>query len=350
MNDMFQNVEPHVRTVLVAALFIAVVFGAYGLYTVLGGGSDNSSSFYRIAIVTRTGVSTYEEAIIGYRAKMRELGYIEGKNISYDIQYYTNASDLAPIMEKVVASRPDIISTYSTPATVEAYKQTKDAPLPIPVLFVSVADPLAAGVIRDIQKPGTNVTGIASLQTELVADRLRLLKEVVPSIRRVAMPRSDESLGDAAANKSVVIARQVAPSLDMTITPYPLLSADGHAAVAARITNANTDAIVFGGDSLVWSGIDIYAKQAIQEKLPLAVTDVSQVKKGALLGISPDYTVLGEQAAEMCNKILRGGEPASIPVQVPRRLVVAVNTETARAIGVTFSEAFLQKVDEVVGQ
>ena len=345
---MFQNVEPHVRTTLIAALIIGVVFIAYQLYALVSGSAEEDGSMHRVAIVSRTDVSTYEEAITGFKAKMRELGYREGENVSYDIQYYTNASDLAPVMSRVVASSPDIISTYSTPATVEAYKQTKDAADPIPVLFVSVADPLAAGVVADIQKPGTNVTGVASLQTELVADRLRLLQEAVPSIKRVAMPRSHESLGDAAANKSVVIAGQVAPSLGMIMSFYPILSAEEHGANAARITRTKADAIVFGGDSLVWSGIDAYAQQAIQEKLPLAATDISQVKKGALLGISPDYTVLGEQAAEMCNKILRGGEPAVIPVEVPRRLVISVNKSTAAAIDVHFSDAFLQQVDEVV--
>lgn len=305
---------------------------------------------YSVAIITRNDVATYEQAIEHYQKKMQQLGYEEGKNIFYNIRRFANSKDLDQIISKVIATNPDLITTYSTPATTEAYKKTKQLAHPIPIVFGSMGDPIATGVVKDIQQPGTNVTGITSLSTELTANRIRLLKEIDPSIKRIAMPHSAYALNDAAARKSVAIAQQTAHELDIDLLLLPVSSSAENNIIANSITNANVDGMIVGGDSLIWSGIDLYIAQAIKEKIPLAAFDITQITNGALIGIGPDYIQLGKQAATLTHKILRGGSPATIAIQVPEKLILAVNIATAKAIGLRLSDQLLKRADVIIGK
>lgn len=305
---------------------------------------------YHIAIVTRKDVAMYEEAIKSYRKKMEDLNYIEGKTVFYDIRHFSDGAELKQIVRDVIASGPDLISTYSTPATVEAYKQTKDLTKAIPVVFGSIGDPLAAGVVKDIARPGTNVTGVVSLASELTSNRIRLLKEINPSIKRIAMPHSADELNDASARKSVQVAQLAAQELGVDLTLLPVSSPEKNAATAAMITKEKIDGIIIGGDSLIWSGINFYIAQAIKEKIPFAAFDLTQITKGALIGIGPDYAHVGQQAAALTHQILRGTSPATIAIQVPDKLILAVNLATARAIGITLNNELLKRVDVVIGK
>ena len=305
---------------------------------------------YRVAIVTRKDVAAYEEAIQSYRKKMGDLGYIDGKNVSYNVRHYNNNGELKEIVRDVVASGYDLISTYSTPATVEAYTQTKDLPQPIPIVFGSVGDPLSAGVVHDIGRPGTNVTGVVSLATELTSNRIRLLKEIMPSIKRIAMPHSADELSDSSARKSVQVAQQAAQELNINLVLFSVSSPAKNADIAAMITKEKVDGMIVGGDSLIWGGIDLYIAQAIKEKIPMAAFDLTQITKGALIGVGPDYTHVGQQAATLTHQILRGTTPATIAIQVPDKLILAVNFTTARAIGITLSDELLKRADVVIGK
>ncbi len=335
--------------------FIGFIIGILAMagvivFVVLRGESSPPAKIYHIAIITRKDVGTYQEAIQSYRKKMTELGYGDGQNVFYDIYQFNNSSELKQIVSNVISSHPDIIHTYSTPATVQAYQETKHMTHPIPVVFGSMGDPLAAGVIHDIQSPGTNVTGVTSLATELTANRIRFLKEIKPGIKRVAMPHSAESLNDASANKSVDIAKDTAYQLGITLVLFPVATQEDNAIVAKTITKEKIDGMIVGGDSLVWGSIDAYIAQAIKEKIPMAAFDVTQITKGALIGIGPDYTRAGKQAAILTHKILSGSLPAIIPVQIPQKLIFAVNLTTAKAIGITLGDDLLKRADIVIGK
>lgn len=305
---------------------------------------------YRIAVVSRKGAAIYDEGIANYKKKMSDLGYVEGGNLTYDMREFTDSAELANIIRDVITQHPDLIHTYSTPATVEAYKQTKDMPSPIPVVFGSVGDPLAAGIVKGIEYPGTNVTGIASLSTELTGNQLRYLKEIKPSVSRVGMPYSAPELNDAAAKKSVEIAQKTASTLGITLILYPVKSKEENASVARTITKKDVDGIIIGGDSLIWGSIKEYIDQAIREKIPMTAFDSTQVKSGAIVGIGPDYSAVGKQAAIISHKILQGSSPGQIAVQVPEKFILSVNLETARAIGLPIPDEFFKGADVVIGK
>lgn len=301
---------------------------------------------YRIGVLVRG--SGYETGVEGYRRKMAQLGYEEGKNVVYDVRFVSAREDLPRAVEEFLESGVDVIHTYSTPATQVAYELTKNTLTPVPIVFGSVGDPVIAGLVRAFERPGTNVTGVVSLSTELTSRRLELLREINPATRRVAMPHTALENGDVAAIKSVTIAKETAQRLGIELVLFPVRTREDNARVAEGIMRRDIDGIIVGGDSLIWGDIDMYIARAIKEKIPFSVFDLSQVKKGALVGFGPDFAISGEQSAVITNQILRGRSPAEIPVEVPRKLILAVNQETARLIGVLFSDEFLRGVNIVV--
>jgi len=308
--------------------------------------SAESAKTYRIGVLVRG--SGYDAAVAGFKKRLGELGYQEGTNVTYDIQFISDKDQLPVVSRKFVQDGVDLIHTYSTPATEAAITAVQASGRPIPIVFGSVGDPLLIPGVRSISHPGGNVTGVASLSTDLTSQRLQLLKEFDPSIKRVAMPHTAPEAGDVAADKSVEIAKDTAENLGIELALFPVKTKDDNALVAVQILGKDFDGMIVGGDSLVWGSIDVYIKQAIQEKIPFSVFSRSQVEAGALFGLGPDYAVSGRQSADIANKILRGGNPGDIPVQIPEKLVLVVNEETAQAMGVKFSEAFLKKVDVII--
>lgn len=329
---------------VVVAAWTAYFFGVIPSFR----GSPEETKVYKIGILTR-GVA-FEPAIKGFRAKMNELGYTEDKNVFYDKRDHETKVQLEAAAREFVEKNYDLIFTLSTPATQAAYKATQDLAKPVPVVFGIVADPLAAGVIKSIQKSGTNATGIATLASELTAKRLEILREINPKIQRVAMPHSAFELGDVSANKSVEIAQEKAALLGIAIKLYPIQSSAENAKVAATIKAKDVEGIVIGGDSLVLAGIEHYAKQATSEKILAVGVDPNNVNKGMLMAFGTDYYTNGEQAASIAHKIFRGTDPAEVSIEASKKLLLTVNLEAARAIGLTFPEEFLKRVDVVVGK
>ncbi len=307
---------------------------------------------YKIAILVRGASSAYKTSVESFLKTMRELGHEEGEggNTHYDIRYVNTKDEINGAIQEFIAENVDVIHVYSTPATQAAYQATKDMARPIPIVFGSMGDPLSAGVVKNIDRPDTNVTGVASLSTELTAKRLELLKEIDPKIERVAVPHSAVELKDAASLRSLEIARETAAKLGMTLVYYPVASSQDNERVAATITKKEVDGIIITADSLIFAGLKSYVAQSLKEKIPFAVFDMSQVEQGGLVGFGPDYAVTGEQSARLVHQILQGGDPSVIRVEVPKKLLLAVNLTTARAIGITLTQEFLKKADMVVGK
>jgi putative ABC transport system substrate-binding protein len=159
---------------------------------------------YRIGVLAR-GHGSYEVAIKGFQNQLRELGYVEGQNVTYDVRYLSTTDELDTAAQDFVNARVDLINTYSTPATQAVYRATQKMQNPIPIVFASIADPIAAGVIKNIEQTGTNATGVISLTSELTAKRVELLLRIAPNIKKIAMPRTAKELNDISVDKSVAV-------------------------------------------------------------------------------------------------------------------------------------------------
>lgn len=308
-----------------------------------------SSQMYNIGILSR-GRGSYEVAIKGFQKQMQELGYVEGQNVTYDIRYLSTKQELDQAVQDFMTAEVDLINTYSTPATQAAYRGTQSMANPIPIVFGSLSDPIGAGVVKSIEEPGTNATGVTSLASDLTTKRIELLTRIVPGIKSIAMPRSAAELNDASVNRSVALAEQAAKRLGIELVQLPVKTQEENPANAARITADRVQGMIVGGDSLIWGNLDDYIKQAIKEKIPFSAFDTDQVKRGALIGFGPDYTVMGQQVATMSDKVLLGKKPEDIPVETPKRLFLTVNLETARAIGITLDPELLKEAEVIIGE
>lgn len=304
---------------------------------------------YHIGILSR-GRGSYEVAIKGFQNRLRELGYVEGKNVTYDVRYLSTTDELDKAAQDFINTHVDLINTYSTPATKAAYGATQKMSNPIPIVFGSLADPIAAGFVKSIEQPGSNATGVTSLSSDLTPKRIELLTRIMPGIKKIAMPRSAEELNDIAANRSVALAEQIAKKLDIQLILFPVRTKEENILISASITAKRVQGIIVGGDSLIWSGLDDYIKQAIKEKIPFAAFDTDQVKRGALIGFGPDYTVMGQQVAVISDKIMQGRKPGDISVETPRKLILTINLDTARAIGITLDPQLLKEADVIIGK
>ncbi len=339
------------KIIIGIAVFLILVGGFFAITRMQDRSttSSNPARVYHIGFLAR-GRGSYEVAIKGFQDRLKELGYVDGQNVIYDVRYLSTKDELDKAAQDFVNAGVDLINTYSTPASQAAYRATQKMPNPIPIVFASLSDPVAAGIVKSIEKPGTNVTGVTSLSAELTGKRIELLNRIVPGIKKIAMPRSALELNDPSANRSVAVAQEEAKKLGIELVFFTVRTKEEIVPTLAGITSERVQGMIIGGDSLIWGSLDDYVKQAIKEKLPLGVFDTDQVKRGGLIGFGPDYALSGGQAGTIAHQILQGKKPEEIPIEVPNKFQLTINLNTARAIGVTLDPQLLKEAEVIIGK
>ena len=295
---------------------------------------------YRIGIVLPG--DHWVSGVDGLKEGMRALGYVEGRDIQYFLDNATG--DKAKVEEATrhfVAAKVDVIYTITNTALKIVAQVTK--PSRTPVVFGSASGPVESGIIPSYATPDTYITGVTSGSIELVAKRLEMLKEILPSVKRVALIGERDADSSRAAFK---VARETAPELDLTVIECAVSNNAEAVQVAKTLTLQEADAL-FLIPSLHTVGVaGEIADAARAARLPFAVYQVEHVQNhGALLSYGSSYFLQGKQAASLVDKILRGVAPANLPIERPRLHQLILNLDTAREIGVTFSPDVLSRAD-----
>lgn len=284
----------------------------------------------------------FVDAFEGFKSRMAELGYVEGRNVHYDF-YNSKGSEvlLNGFAKKLVENRVDLIVTSSTTATVAAAKATEGTN--IPVLFLSAGNPQK--LVKSFASSGSNLAGISSATLELTEKRLELLKELVPSVRHIASLN-----GSTGVNYQAHLAamRQGAKKLGLTLWEIEVQSHEDIVRIAPTITRKSADAIFSPPDSMVTDAIEVLVKQSIKEKLPLIPALGGNVKKGCLATYSADYFALGRQGAMLADKIFKGIKASDLPIELPHKLKLVINLKTGKAIGLKIPREILIRADEVI--
>ena len=281
-------------------------------------------------------------AFNGFKKKMAELGYTEGKDINYD--FYNAKGDrdsVQKLAEKLVHAKPDLVVTSSTTATAPIAKLTAGSNLP--VVFLSAGNPL--GLVKSYASSGNNLTGISAASLDLTAKRLELLKELAPWVKRVVSLNYPQGVN---YRDNLAAVREAAKKIGLVIKEVNASSPDELRRVIRTITRKAADAILLQPDAFFAKNIEVVIQQSLKEKLPVIPTLINNVKRGALATYSPDYFALGEQGAMLVNRILRGAKPADLPIEQPLKLVLAINLKTAKVIGLKISKELLLRADEVI--
>ena len=310
-------------------------------WVLFGPSQADAQKVYRIGAVVASDL--FVPAFEGFKKKMAELGYVEGKNVKYDFHNAMADQDtLTKLAQKFVQDRPDLIVTSSTSVTIPVAKATEGTHLP--VIFVSASDPLR--FVKSYASSGNNLTGISNSSLDLIEKRMELLQEIVPGIKRVIVLEISSGTNYEASHRLIW---EAGKKLGVDLTGAQAASLEEiKSKISALITRKLGDAVFTPPDIQVTAAIDEIARQAIKEKLPLIGTNIDTIKKGALATYTADYFELGQQGAIMANKIIKGAKPADLPIELPNKLKLVLNLKTAKAIGLNIPKEILLRADEVI--
>jgi len=279
------------------------------------------------------------------RQALRDLGYIEGQNIRTEFRFSEGKSARAPEhAAELVRLNVDIIVAAGGPTWVQAAKK---ATTTIPIVMVGAgADPVEAGLVRSLARPGGNITGLTNLTTGLTGKRLELLKEAVPKISRVA------ALHDAAnpvtVSESKEALRVAAPALGLTVESWEVRVADDFAAVFAAINKKRANAILIaGGGPLIPANRKRIVDFTLKSRLP-SIGNRDFVEAGGLVYYGADLAHSYRRVAIYVDKILKGANAGDLPIEQPTKFELIINLKTAKQIGLTISPNVLARADRVI--
>jgi putative tryptophan/tyrosine transport system substrate-binding protein len=286
--------------------------------------------------------STRSEAI---RRALRELGYVEGQNITIEYRYAEGKQDRYPeLAAELVRLKVDIIVVAGGSRPVRAAKNaTKTIPI---VMMGGGLDPVEAGLVESLARPGGNVTGFTLLSTELGGKRLELLKETVPKVARVAV------LYDPAIPSNVHGAKEVLPvaarELGLTVRFWEVRNADGLEKVFAALNKQRQDGLYVDQAPRVRLDQRRIVEFALKSRLPSVYENREYVDEGGLMSYGADLGDSYRRVAIYVDKILKGANPAELPIEQPMKFELVINLKTAKQIGVTIPQSVLFRADKVI--
>ena len=279
------------------------------------------------------------------RVALRELGHIEGQNIAMEYRYGEGKRDRdLELAAELVRLKVDIIVVAGGASWVRA---AKNATKTIPIVMVgSGDDPVEAGLIESLARPGGNVTGLTNLSPELAGKRLELLKEAVPKAARVAVLYDPSSRGSIFEMKEVVPV--AARALKVTLRSWEVRDADGFEQVFAAVNKDRPDGLHLTSSLLIRANQKRIAAFALKSRLPSMYPVGEAVEAGGLMSYEADVTDSYRRVAYYVDKILKGAKPADLPVEQPKKFDFIINLKTAKQIGLTIPPNMLARADRVV--
>ena len=279
------------------------------------------------------------------RLALRELGYIEGQNIVTEYRYGEGKLDRAPqLAAELVRLKVDLIVVVGGFGPIDAAKKATKT---IPIVMADLsADPVEVGLVKSLARPGGNLTGLTTLSRELGGKRLELLKEAVPKIARVA------GLYDPAIPNSVSELKEVLPvaarALGLTVRNWEVRAADGFEEVFAALKEQRSDGLYVTSGGLMNANHKRIAGFALNSQLPSMYSRREGVDAGGLMYYGADVAESYRRAAVYVDKILKGANPADLPVERPTKFELTFNLRTAKQIGVTIPQSLLYRADRVI--
>ena len=298
-----------------------------------------SAKMPRIGFLGSESASNQATRLEALRAGLRELGYVEGKNLIIEIRWADGKYDrLAALAAELVNLKVSVIVASGTKATVAATRATTA----IPIVMGSTGNPVALGVVTNLAKPDKNVTGWTFFGGELAAKRLELLKESNPAITQVAFLVNP---ADPPAYFSAM--ETTATALKLGLQQFPAHGPEEFDSTLAAMVQRHVDAVVVQGDTMFAVNAKAVADLAIKHRLPSAGI-VEFAKAGGMIGNGPDQLEGHRRAATYVDKILRGAKPGELPIEQATKFQLVINLKTAKALGLTIPQSLLLRADEVI--
>ena len=317
--------------------FITLLGGAATAWP-FGVGAQQTKKIPRIGVLWPNPPATFEFM----RQGLKDLGYVEGRNIDFEFRWAEGSLDRLPEMAAdLVRLQVDVIVTLAPPATLAA----KDATQTIPIVFVAMGDPLASGVVASLARPGANLTGTTRMISEMSAKHVELLKETDPSLAKLAVLWNPANSSHQPALQAVNAA---ARSLSLQVLPLEVRTPAELDNTFDAIIRERANGVLFIADPIFFIQLKRMVNFVASNRLPSICNFVEFPKLGGLMGYAPSIPNEFRHAASHIDKILKGAAPADLPVEQPTEFQLVINLKTAKAFGIAIPPTLLARADEVI--
>ena len=318
--------------------FISVTLGL--LAAPLTAAAQPAGKIYRIGMLERTPPATNAANFEAFRRGLRELGYVEGRNLVIEYRSADGRDErFAGLATELVRLNVDLILTRGTPAALAA----KNATGTIPVVITGLADPVGQGVVASFARPGGNITGVSSIVTELYAKRVELLKELLPRVSRIAALLNMGNTSIPPAWKEIETATR---SLGIQAQLLDVRKAEDVAPAFDGAIRQRADALVVGQDTITQTSQRLIVDLAARHRLPAIYA--SGEFTGGLVVYGANYPDQYHRAASYADRIFKGALPGDLPVERPTKFELIINLKTAKALGLTIPQSLLRRADQVI--
>ena len=302
-------------------------------------GAHAQEKVYRIGVIVEN--PSVEPWLREFREGLRERGYTES-NIVIERRDLDGALERASAeVAALVRSRVDVLLVGGSIAARAAKAQTAT----IPVVFTTVSDPVQAGLVTSLARPGGNITGLSNVNVELSGKQLELLKLAAPQASRVAVLHNP---GSALTRGNLAALQDAARALKLELQLFELRRREDLPSVAAALPARRPGALLAVSDPVVGSDLRVLAQFALKHRLPAVYARKEFAEAGGLLAYGPNFAHNYRRAAVYVDRILKGTSPADLPVELPAKFEFVINLKTARALGLTISPSLLQRADQVL--
>jgi len=277
-----------------------------------------------------------------FHERFFDHGWVPDKTITIEYRFADNDRDkLTVLAQELVRLKLDAIFVPTRPAL----PTVKDATSTIPIVFVSLGDPVAEGWVPSLARPGGNLTGVAGLSPELAGKRLELLRELIPALSKVAVLRNPANAGEVVA---VETTQAIARNLGMTVLVEHAPKPSDFGRAIAAIVDGGAKAVIVLPDPMFLANRSELIKLINQARLPAIYMETGFVASGGLMSYGPNFTQLFRRAATYVDKILKGAKPADMPIEQPTKFKLIINQATANALELTLPQSVLLRVDELI--
>jgi putative ABC transport system substrate-binding protein len=281
--------------------------------------------------------------IDAFRQGLRDLGYIEGQNITIEYRWAEGRFDQLPYLAtELVRLNIDVVVASLTQASLAAKKATNT----IPIVMIGVADPVGSGLVASLARPGANITGTSSMTADIVGKQLELLKETLPKISRVAAIWNPANPVFQAIQRKQ--AEDVARALDVRLQLVEARSRDEIDRAFETVTKERTRALLVLNDPVFFAHRKQLADLSVKHRLPAVSGTLEYTQAGGLMAYGPSFPDMYRRAAAYVDRILKGARPADLPVEQPRKFELIINLKTAKQIGLTIPPNVLARADTVI--
>ena len=286
--------------------------------------------------------SSSEDAFRGLRQGLRELGYVEGKNITIDSRSAEGKFDRLPaLVAELVSLKVAVIVTGSTPAAVAA----KNATSTIPIIMSGGTDPVATGLVPSLARPGGNITGVTIMNEELAGKRLELLKETNSKVSRLGVLWNSANSGSAVVFKQTQSAAQ---ELSLSLQSLDVQTVNDLQGAFDAATRGGVNGLVLLASAPIGSHLKLIADLAVKNRLPSIYDRSSFVEAGGLMSYGSNVSDMSRRAATYVDKVLKGATPGELPVERPTKFDLVINLKTAKALSLTIPPVVLMRADKVI--